>query len=185
MNNITNINVGDEAIVINEFNQYNDFKVGDKGTVKFIGKENVLNSALVGIEWEKENQEFHNGAGYYIGKDNHCYNIIEYNLNNISFRKVKNLYSTIKISQDIIKKNIFKKGDRIIVIKDFEQGVNFKVGDKGTVKYIYGGYKDDEIMALLIEWNFKREKFHNCAGMCKDGCGYDIFKENFKYLKVM
>ena len=72
----------------------------------------------------------------------------------------------------------FKIGDRVIVTKDFEEDWNyFKKGEMGTV---VGSYMD---MSLNIDWDREDSQFHDCHGLAKDNHGWNIFKENFKYLK--
>ena len=72
----------------------------------------------------------------------------------------------------------FKIGDRVIVTKDFEEDWNyFKKGEMGTVVGSYMG------MSLNIDWDREDSQFHDCHGLAKDNHGWNIFKENFKYLK--
>ena len=72
----------------------------------------------------------------------------------------------------------FKIGDRVVVTKDFEEDWNyFKKGEMGTV---VGSYMN---MSLNIDWDREDSQFHDCHGLARHNHGWNIFKENFKYLK--
>lgn len=73
---------------------------------------------------------------------------------------------------------VFKIGDRVIVTKDFEEDWNyFKKGEMGTIVGSYMG------MSLNVDWDREDSQFHDCHGLAKDNHGWNIFKDNFKYLK--
>ena len=66
---------------------------------------------------------------------------------------------------------MFKIGDKIIVIRDFTiSGVDFKKGQRGTIKHV-------RIGTVGVEWKHYNRNFHTCSDTCKKGYGYYIYAD--------
>jgi len=97
----------------------------------------------------------------------------------IGYDKIKKIEKKIENKTGEKKKENFKIGDRIEVIKDFiESGIVFNIGMKGTVKKI-------QEMYMTIEWDDENKLFHQYSSITKPYHGFNIFSDTYKCLKLI